>query len=226
MIVTDRLLVLDRLLSEGLLSNDIVIAHISPKNPWIEREILSRERRVDFPILKIDLNDPRSFSLSLIPDDVLIYALVASSEARKFLEKLGMFVIYGDVHEEFLAGEVPLASFVQLGPFCTVYHASRSLSDSGAECVVVSLGSKPLGILSAGDLLRTIASGKDPANTRLLEILPDRFLFATPAETLRSCIERMARAGLSMLPVISDNEILGVLTEDVALEYSLQGPRV
>lgn len=118
-----------------------------------------------------------------------------------------------------------LANFTMGPALClpgdaTVRQAVEMLREARHGCVLIEEDGRLTGIFTERDLLsRVLLAGRDPAETRLTEVMtPDPF-------TLRSndppafAIHRMVSQGLRHLPIVDDGELKGFVSVRNVLRY-------
>lgn len=101
-----------------------------------------------------------------------------------------------------------------IGPDDTVQQAARIMRDQNVGALPVGEGDKLVGMLTDRDVaLRLVAEGRDPARTKVREVMtPDvRYIFED--EELGHAAENMAEQNVRRLPVVNrDKRLVGVLS--------------
>jgi CBS domain-containing protein len=91
--------------------------------------------------------------------------------------------------------------------------ASRMRSDGLGSLVVVE-GDRPVGIVTDRDLLcRALAAGRG-AQTTAREIMSQPLVTAAPQDPLERVVERMSAQGIRRVPVVRDDELVGIVSLD------------
>lgn len=87
-----------------------------------------------------------------------------------------------------------------------------SLRNIGAMPVLSPSGS-PVGMITDRDIvLRCIAAGKDPAQTRVGDIMSRGVISVSPDDDVESAAEAMSRAKVRRLPVVENGRVTGMLS--------------
>ena len=100
----------------------------------------------------------------------------------------------------------------------TVRQAARLMTKHRKGYLIVTKKGKAIGILSDGDILRFIATGrKSPSRVKVGKIMSSPLVVASPEETIFSAVEKMKKNNIKRLPVVDKGKILGVISmTDVA----------
>ncbi len=95
----------------------------------------------------------------------------------------------------------------------TVLAAAGLMNERHIGAVMVMDGAKIAGIFTERDILnRVVAARKDPAKTRVEEVMTQRVAFCTRDQSLESCRSIMAKHRLRHLPVVEDGKLQGMLS--------------
>ena len=79
--------------------------------------------------------------------------------------------------------------------------------------VVVDEKERPIGMLTERDLVRKIvATYKDPRTTRVEEIMSSPLVAGNPEMTLEEAAKLMIKMNVKRLPIIREEELVGILT--------------
>lgn len=114
-----------------------------------------------------------------------------------------------------LVQEIMSRDLLTVQPNDSAAVAARLLSrrNLGALPVTDARG-RLQGIVTDRDLVtRCIAAGRDPAQTRVGQIMTQKTLTAAPEEPLPHAAARMTAARLRRLPVVSQGRLVGMLTQ-------------
>jgi CBS domain-containing protein len=95
----------------------------------------------------------------------------------------------------------------------TVTEAVALLATRECGALLVVEGRDLVGIFSERDLLRrVVAPGRDPASTRLRDVMTSEVVTARPDEDRQSAVSKMRSAGCRHLPVVVDGTVIDVLS--------------
>ena len=79
---------------------------------------------------------------------------------------------------------------------------------------------KPIGIITEKDITRRIvAEGKDPKTTPANEIMSKPLITLQPETYIRTAAELMAKYKIRRLPIVKDNQLLGIVTASDYARY-------
>jgi CBS domain-containing protein len=102
----------------------------------------------------------------------------------------------------------------------TVQEAATLMRDSDVGSLpVIGDEGAPVGVVTDRDIVvRGVASGKDPASTRIVEVFTSDLVSVEPEESLDEALRLMAAHRVRRLPVVENGQLVGVVAQaDVAL---------
>ena len=100
-----------------------------------------------------------------------------------------------------------------IGPEVTVLQAARRMTAGKVGALAVIEGDRLVGIFSERDLMtRVVAEGRDPAATRVRDVMTQDLVVADADETADACLHRMKQLHVRHLPVVSNNKLVGMLS--------------
>lgn len=133
-------------------------------------------------------------------------------------------------HEHGTAGHSAATPTVTVGPHEHLRRAAELMTEHGVmHLLVVQPGSEqPLGVVSALDIAAAmgglVARVPTRGGTRVDELMSTPVATVSPGTPLKEVATLLVERGISAVPVVSDGEVLGVVSEaDIVAEE--QGPR-
>lgn len=107
-------------------------------------------------------------------------------------------------------------------PEQTVLEAAQLMNNRGIGAVVVTEQEEIRGIFTERDVLRRIvAEAREPAATRLKDVMTTSLVTTTTEMTVDECAELMTRRRIRHLPVVRNGRLAGVVTIGDLLAYQL-----
>ena len=105
----------------------------------------------------------------------------------------------------------------------TVKAAARLMKEHGIGALLVIRESKLAGIFTERDaLFRVIAEGRDPAKTRVAEVMTANPRTISPDRPFGHALHLMYEGGFRHVPVVDDGRPVGVVSSRDALGPDLQ----
>ena len=109
----------------------------------------------------------------------------------------------------------------------TVLEAAVMMKQQGKGALLVVEGSRLTGIFTERDaLFRVIAAGRDPATTKLADVMTPQPQTMHPDEPFVKALRVMHKRGFRHLPVVEHGRPLGVVSARDALDDDLYELRV
>jgi CBS domain-containing protein len=109
----------------------------------------------------------------------------------------------------------------------TVLQAAILMKEKGKGALLVVEGTRLTGIFTERDaLFRVIAAGRDPATTRLADVMTPQPQTMHPDEPFVKALRLMHKRGFRHLPVVEHGRPLGVVSARDALDDDLYDLRV
>ncbi len=109
-------------------------------------------------------------------------------------------------------GELMRAPAVTALPDETMAEVAVRMDKERVSCVVVVEGERPLGILTERDIVRFAASGADAAGTPAADWMTERPDTVDPGAEAGDAFARLAERGYRHIPVVADDELVGVVS--------------
>jgi CBS domain-containing protein len=101
----------------------------------------------------------------------------------------------------------------RVAPGASVYEALQILAEKNAGALVVTEGSKLVGIISERDYARKVALvDRTSRDTLVSEIMSSDVKTVAPTASIEECMELMTERHIRHLPVLEDNELVGVVS--------------
>lgn len=100
-----------------------------------------------------------------------------------------------------------------ISPQASVFDALRMMADKDVGALVVMEGDRMVGMISERDYARKIIlHGKSSHDTRVEEIMTPVEWVVHPDETVEECMHLMTNHKVRYLPVVEDDQLLGVVS--------------
>jgi CBS domain-containing protein len=98
-------------------------------------------------------------------------------------------------------------------PDQTVLEVATLMVEHNVGAVPVLSEGNLAGIFSERDLMiRVVVGGKDPARTKVSEVMTDDPLTVAPNDSLETCMTLMKRHGFRHLPVCAGRKLKGIIS--------------
>jgi CBS domain-containing protein len=95
----------------------------------------------------------------------------------------------------------------------TVFEAIRRMVEVGVGSLLVSDGGEVVGIFTERDYLRRMTlEGRDDKETPVRDVMSSPLVVVTPEITIDECMAMMTDRRIRHLPVVSDEEVVGVVS--------------
>ena len=102
---------------------------------------------------------------------------------------------------------------LSIGPEATVLQAALHMTEHKVGALVVLDQGQLVGVISERDLMqRVVAQERDPARTTVGEVMTGEVICCSPETTLEEARGAMRNRRIRHLPVVVENELLGVVS--------------
>ncbi|NOZ81558.1 MAG: CBS domain-containing protein [Candidatus Micrarchaeota archaeon] len=111
-----------------------------------------------------------------------------------------------------------------VSPDIDIKKAAKLMSEHGIGSLVVVENERVVGILTERDILeKVVATGLNPENTRVSEIMTKNVITVSPDKSLEDAAEIMTKNKIKKLPVVWNNQLVGIVTASdlIAFEEKL-----
>ncbi|MFP3908494.1 MAG: CBS domain-containing protein [Archaeoglobaceae archaeon] len=103
----------------------------------------------------------------------------------------------------------------------SLLNASRKMIKYGVGSIIVVEDNHTLGVVTERDILtKVVARNKVPNKVKLEEIMSSPTITVTPNKSVREASEIMQKKGIRRLPVVEDNNLVGIITDNDILSVS------
>jgi CBS domain-containing protein len=100
-----------------------------------------------------------------------------------------------------------------ISPEATVYDALKMMSEKEVGALPVVKDDKLVGIMSERDYARkVILRGKSSLETPVSEIMTEKVITVDRNQTMRECMELMTNKRVRHLPVVREEELIGIIS--------------
>ncbi|HSO55326.1 MAG TPA: CBS domain-containing protein [Actinomycetes bacterium] len=118
--------------------------------------------------------------------------------------------------------EVMTKEVVTVGPHYNVADVASLMDAKGIGSVIVLEEERVLGILTERDILKVIGAGEDPKNVAAHEALIGDLYTIAPGASVEDAASQMTQAKVRHLPVIEDDQIVGILSIRDVVRWSVR----
>lgn len=102
---------------------------------------------------------------------------------------------------------------VYVGPDSTVFQALQIMAENDIGAILVMEMGDIVGIFSERDYARRVVlQGRTSAGTHVRDIMTCKVVYVGPEHTLDQCMALMTEKRIRHLPVLEDDEVMGVLS--------------
>ena len=122
-------------------------------------------------------------------------------------------------------GDVITRNFVSVKPSASLHECVRIMIREEVNSLIITQGSKLLGILTARDVLKKLIKNSNSSlkEIKATDIAAKRVAVIKPSADLSQAIQKMHQLNFRRLPVLSNSKIVGVITfkDIISIEPSL-----
>lgn len=115
----------------------------------------------------------------------------------------------------------------RIAPNATALDAACSMNSRRIGSLVVVEKGKIVGIVTERDIMtRVVADERDPSRTLVRDIMTSKLAVCAPATPLEECREMLIGRRIRRLPVIVDDELIGIVTQGDVMRQEMEEARV
>jgi CBS domain-containing protein len=106
-------------------------------------------------------------------------------------------------------------------PGLNISDAAKIMTNNRVGSLVVMRNKRPVGMVTDGDIVGVVASGKNPKVVKIGDIPAKKgFVTASPEESIEQITRKMIKSGVKRVPVIKDGRLLGIVSDKEILLVS------
>ena len=115
---------------------------------------------------------------------------------------------------DILVKEAMKTNLVIVKPTITVLEAAKLMKNRKIGNVIVVEKKQPIGILTESDILKkVVADGKNAKDILVKNVMSTPIIVIDPYVTLEEAMKTMGKCNVRRLPVIENNELIGIITQ-------------
>jgi len=116
--------------------------------------------------------------------------------------------------KETIVKEAMKTNLVLITPKANVLEAAKLMKKRKMGNVLVVENNQPVGILTESDILKkVVAEGKNAKDVIIKDIMSTPVIVIDPYVTLNEAMKIMTKCNIRRLPVVENQELIGVITE-------------
>lgn len=109
-------------------------------------------------------------------------------------------------------GDIMTKSVISVDSSITVNEAAKMMEDGKVGAVIVMENNKPVGIVTDRDFSVKVAAHAYQITTPIKQIMSSPILTINSDETVRTAADLMHEKGVRKLPVIKNENVVGIIT--------------
>jgi CBS domain-containing protein len=116
--------------------------------------------------------------------------------------------------KETIVKEAMKTNIAKVEPTITVLEAAILMKKRRIGNVIVVEKKRPIGILTESDILKkVVAEGKHAKDVLVKDVMSTPIIVIDPYVTLDEAVKTMGKCNVRRLPVIENNELIGIITQ-------------
>lgn len=108
--------------------------------------------------------------------------------------------------------DVMVKNVIVAEPSVTLIRAAKTMDEYGIGCLVVVTKNKISGIFTERDMIKCVARGVEPKDTKLSQIMTKNVVTIEYDKTVEDAIDLMKKHNIKKLPVLKDKTLVGIIT--------------
>lgn len=117
--------------------------------------------------------------------------------------------------------EIMAANVVTVPPEATVKEVAISMAKMDIGSLIIVDKDRPVGIITETDIVtRVVAQEKNPATTRVVDVMSSPLIHITPDTPLTEAMRVMAKSNIRRVAVLKNDSLAGIITSRDILRWS------
>ena len=115
---------------------------------------------------------------------------------------------------EIIVKEVMSTNLTIIDPDLTVLDAAKLMKKRKIGNVLVVQKKLPIGILTESDIIKkVVAEAKNPKDVKIKDVMTTPVIIIDSFFTLEKAMKTMGKCNIRRLPVVENNELIGIITQ-------------
>ncbi len=93
-----------------------------------------------------------------------------------------------------------------------IREASKVMTQYNIGSIILTDNDEVSGIVTSTNILKAIAEGKDPEETKVSEIMSKNVITIDPDKTIEDSVSLMLEHKIKKLPVVENKKLVGIIT--------------
>lgn len=116
--------------------------------------------------------------------------------------------------KEVIVKEAMKTNLAVVSPDISVFEAAKIMKKRKVGNVIIVKDKQAIGILTESDILKkVVAEGKNPKEVLVKNVMSTPLLIIDPYVTLDDAMETMGKCNIRRLPVVENDELIGIITQ-------------
>ncbi len=109
---------------------------------------------------------------------------------------------------------------ITVDPEISVSDAAKIMTNNRIGSVVLMKNMKPVGIITADDIVSAVARGEDINKTKLADLPKRKLITISPDDDVLKITKKMIKTGVKRLPVVKNGKLQGIVSDKEILLVS------
>ena len=119
-----------------------------------------------------------------------------------------------EMSKEIIVKEAMKTNLAIVNPDISILESAKIMKKRKIGNVLVTKGELLVGILTESDIIKKVVSeGKKPEDVKVSEVMSTPVIVIDPYVNLEEAMKTMGKCNVRRLPVIEDDELIGIITQ-------------
>jgi CBS domain-containing protein len=125
-------------------------------------------------------------------------------------------------HKSDMLEHVMSIPVITINAIDTLRVAAECMVKNNIGAIVVVEGNKPVGIVTERDVTKQVITGNDALTKLVSQVMSHPLRVSTKETTIQEAFEIMLEHRIRRLPIVANNELVGIVTEKDLMRWVLR----